>query len=538
MTVETQAKKVTATGNGSATTFSFSPIAITAATDLVVVTTVIATGVETVRTQGTGAANWSTDLTVFPATGSITYPADEVTPLPATETITIKRVVTLSQATDLENQGGYFAETQEAALDKTVMIDLQQQEEIDRSFTFPLTYSGGVVAEIPSPASGDEGKALGLNGSLTAFTYLTPNSSTYLATPLSSTDNAIVRFDGATGQGFQDSSATVNDVGEISSPSVYGRNLIIDPMFNFWDEGTSFTATGYTATMFHSDFKTGDTGAGTASRQAFTPGQTGVPHNPIYFYRHDQTTGSDGTGGTFPRVAHRIEDVTTGAGGHITFSFWAKVSSGTLSLQPLAWRDFGSGGSAATGASNGLVTVTTSWQKFEVTIELLASAISGKTIGAGNYLQVHLEAQTTGTFTLDVANWQVNFGQTSLAFERPDLQQERVKSERFFQMSYNPGVAPGTVTGDGKHMANFARDASNQNYETIHLTPMRATPTTTMYNPQTLDDSGKYYNVTDAVALAATVVSYYAGLRVSPAASTGVNVGDVWEFHYKSDARL
>ena len=95
MTVATQTTKVTATGNASATTFSFSPLVIYSSSDLEVVTTVISTGVETVRSEGTGASAWALGITSFPATGSITYPQDAVTPLPATETITIKRVLTL-----------------------------------------------------------------------------------------------------------------------------------------------------------------------------------------------------------------------------------------------------------------------------------------------------------------------------------------------------------------------------------------------------------------------------------------------------------
>ena len=153
MTVTSQTTKVTATGNGSATTFSFSALVIFASTDLVVVTTVTATGVETTRTEGTGATNWSTSLTSFPATGSIVYPADTATPLPSSQTITIKRVLTLEQQTDLENQGTYFADTQETQFDKLLMIDLQQQEIIDRSFSFPLSYTGSASAEIPAPVA-------------------------------------------------------------------------------------------------------------------------------------------------------------------------------------------------------------------------------------------------------------------------------------------------------------------------------------------------------------------------------------------------
>lgn len=133
MTVTNQTAKVAGTaGDSSNTTFSFSPMVIFAASELEVVTTVIATTVETVRSQGTGASAWSISITSFPATGSITYPEDEVTPLPSTETLSIRRVLTHEQQTDLENRGGYNPETQEVALDKLVMMILQLQEELDR----------------------------------------------------------------------------------------------------------------------------------------------------------------------------------------------------------------------------------------------------------------------------------------------------------------------------------------------------------------------------------------------------------------------
>ena len=153
MTVTSQTTKVTTAGNGSTFTFSFSPMVIFASTDIVVTSTVIATGVETTLTEGSGSSNYSVGITTYPATGSITYPADEGTPIESTVNITIKRVLTLEQQTDLSNQGGYFADTQETQFDKLVMLDLQQQEEIDRSFTFPLTYTGSGSSEIPAPSA-------------------------------------------------------------------------------------------------------------------------------------------------------------------------------------------------------------------------------------------------------------------------------------------------------------------------------------------------------------------------------------------------
>jgi hypothetical protein len=138
MTVQTQTYSVTAEGNGSATVFSFSPMVIFASTDIAV-TVVDAAGTETTLTEGTGINNYSVSVSEYPGTGSITYPATLGTELPAGEFITIKRVLTLEQTTDLENQGGYHADTQEQAMDKLVMICLQQQEELDRCLKGAVT---------------------------------------------------------------------------------------------------------------------------------------------------------------------------------------------------------------------------------------------------------------------------------------------------------------------------------------------------------------------------------------------------------------
>ncbi len=150
MTVKTQVYKIEPiTGNGVARTYSFSPMTIDSADELEVVTTVIATGVETVLTRGTGPTNYAVLLTSFPGTGSINFPTAGGTLLPSTETITIRRVLTLEQATDLQNQGDYDAEVQEAQFDKLLKIDLQQQEQLDRSLRIQVSELSTVDAALP-----------------------------------------------------------------------------------------------------------------------------------------------------------------------------------------------------------------------------------------------------------------------------------------------------------------------------------------------------------------------------------------------------
>jgi len=164
----TEPKKITAPGNGVATVFSFSPMNIFAATDLQVTRVVIATGVETLLTQGSGAGQYLiTDPTTFPGTavtGSITYPSSG-TILPATEKLVMKSLLPLEQQTDLENQGGYFPDTQETQFDKNLKVSIQQQEEIDRSLRLPVSTTG-VSVELPVPVAD---RLLGWNATATAI---------------------------------------------------------------------------------------------------------------------------------------------------------------------------------------------------------------------------------------------------------------------------------------------------------------------------------------------------------------------------------
>ena len=171
MSVTDQTSSVPGTaGNGSSFTYSFSPMVIFSSADLEVVTTVVATGVETARTEGTGSTNWSLGITTFPATGSITYPADEDTALTSATTLTIRRKLTLEQQTVLGNQGGYLPKVQERAFDKLTMMAIQQQNELDRSLKFPVSYTGSVSATVPAPLTGS--RYLRINAAITAMEWV------------------------------------------------------------------------------------------------------------------------------------------------------------------------------------------------------------------------------------------------------------------------------------------------------------------------------------------------------------------------------
>lgn len=153
MTVEVGAAgPVTANGNDVATVFSFSPIVIYETSDLVV-TKVTSAGVESTLAEGTSSTTYSVAAaTTFPGTGSITYPASGGTPLATGAKIIIRRAMPLEQQTDLNNQGGYHPDVQEAQFDKLVMIDTQQEAELDRCFRVPVSDVSPTV-ELPIAAT-------------------------------------------------------------------------------------------------------------------------------------------------------------------------------------------------------------------------------------------------------------------------------------------------------------------------------------------------------------------------------------------------
>jgi hypothetical protein len=119
----------------------------------------------------------------------------------------------------------------------------------------------------------------------------------------------------------------------------------------------------------------------TLSQQAFTPGQTAVPGEPTYYLQLQNTVA--GSGGTFNIVQQPIEDVRNFAGQTVTWSFWAKADAARNWI-PIIRQNFGTGGSPVVDIVLTTCALTTSWQYFTRTTTL--GSITGKTIGAGNYV--------------------------------------------------------------------------------------------------------------------------------------------------------
>jgi hypothetical protein len=232
-----------------------------------------------------------------------------------------------------------------------------------------------------------------------------------------------------------DGSATANVSSINNGPLAGMRNAIINGNFDIWQRGTSFSVTApgtYTADRWNVFFD-GTGATRTISRQNFTVGQTDVPGEPAYFLRFAQSVA--GSGSATNRLDQRIEDSRTFAGQQITISFWAKAAANTTMPSIVLQQFFGTGGSPSVGTNTTAGTnlaLTTTWQKFSYQVNI--PSISGKTLGTdGNHSLVPLfNMPINTTFTIDIAQVQVEPGPVATPFERRPIGTELALCQRYF----------------------------------------------------------------------------------------------------------
>jgi hypothetical protein len=220
------------------------------------------------------------------------------------------------------------------------------------------------------------------------------------------------------------------------------RNAIINGNFDIWQRGVSQSgAPGlyfFGADRWRSGQDNGTGGTLTVSRQSFTLGQTAVPGEPTFFQRvqlSGSPTGYDFnfTTGLGNYIFHRIEGVRTFAGQQVTVSFWMKANA-SRTVQVYLSQRFGTGGSPSVGVQ-GLeqqFTATTAWQKFTFTVTM--PSISGKTLGTNgdDHLELGFVTNPNQTWTIDLAQVQVEAGPVATPFERRPIGTELALCQRYF----------------------------------------------------------------------------------------------------------
>ena len=132
MTVTTTTTTNTYTVEGTTTAFSFT-FEILETTDIKVIVVTTATGVESVRSIGTGSTNYAVTGTGNVNGGTVTF---ETAPT-ASETVFLMRNMGFTQPTDYRTNDPFPAETHENALDRMALQIQQVSRRLDRALLRP-----------------------------------------------------------------------------------------------------------------------------------------------------------------------------------------------------------------------------------------------------------------------------------------------------------------------------------------------------------------------------------------------------------------
>jgi hypothetical protein len=227
-----------------------------------------------------------------------------------------------------------------------------------------------------------------------------------------------------------DTNGTVNLVGQTNN-FYSGKNKIINGNLavNQRNFSSSTTNGAYGFDRFQFVY---DTGTVTYSAQTFTPGTAPVAGYEAKNFARVATSGQSATN-AYTYFGQWVEDVRTFAGQTVTYSFWAKASSGTPSIGVAFEQYFGTGGSPSAVVitrATATQTITTSWARYSFTVAI--PSISGKTVGtttpgalntqiwtsAGTVLSgLGYPAVGTQNATIDFWGMQLEAGSTATAFQ-------------------------------------------------------------------------------------------------------------------------
>jgi hypothetical protein len=366
-----------------------------------------------------------------------------------------------------------------STVDLEVLVDNVQQSPYDGSYSV----SGTTLTFSAAPATGTNNIYVIYRGATIATAQVIPDDG--------SVTNAKMANNAIEATNIASNAVTVD---KLNGGSVEGlmttqfgrRNLIINGAMQVAQRGTSATSiadSSYPALdrwkYFLSNITT-DT-----SQQSFTLGQTDVSGEPEFFVRN--TIGSNSGSSNYSIMAQHIEDVRTLAGQTATLSFWAKSSVNGNKIGIEFNQNFGGGSSRVTTVASQAITLSNSWQKFTVTLDI--TSISGKTIGttSSSYLELYFwfsggsnwnaRSSSIGNQSgdFDIAQVQLEVGSVATPFEHRSYGEELALCQRYAFVIYNPEDTISAYVG--------TMSANNRLSACIDFPiPMRTPPTTFSVN--------------------------------------------------------
>lgn len=195
--------------------------------------------------------------------------------------------------------------------------------------------------------------------------------------------------------------------GQNVSPFNGFKNYIINGNFDIWQRGITFTAGGYNADRWFVN-QVGGT---------VTVSATYVGDNSAWLGSRNVWQGTVGSGVTAWNLIQKIESVETLNNKKVTLSFVGAVNSGTMQLDSIRLvQNFGSGGSESVVTKAQTVTLTTTPQKYSISVTL--PSVNGKTIGANSNVELIIQGTTVNVGqTMYIAQAQLEEGSVATPFE-------------------------------------------------------------------------------------------------------------------------
>lgn len=321
-----------------------------------------------------------------------------------------------------------------AGLDDVVVCDGTNCNSIARKSLNTVTISPDTDADVTLDSTQNSAEILEIStGSWTqARNIIIPDAARrYYVDNTSNSYDATIKTSGGTGAVVSATTIAIvvcdgTDCLIYAKNNEVNENKIINPDFFWWQDGTSVSVSGttYTASQWQAVQTTGTT---TVTRQTFTPGQTDVTGEPVYYLRVSRTVAEAASNEVLKTP---LQGVDLFSGEDATFSVWLKAGS-AKTFRLLINQNFGSGGSSQSQVGQMDVSVTTSWQRFSFSTAM--DSISGKTIGTSSYVSLVIaEPPTLSTFTLDVANAKFENGLVATSFVKPIPTVEYLKLLAFY----------------------------------------------------------------------------------------------------------
>lgn len=315
------------------------------------------------------------------------------------------------------------------------------------------------------------------------------------------------------------------------SPSIAGKNAIINGGFDIWQRGTSFTA----ADVYTSDrWKNSTQTYSTISRQA-TSDTTNLP-TIQYCARISRNSGQTGTAAL--GIIYNVEtaDSIKFAGQSVVVSFWARAGANYSSASSVLNYNFYTGTGTDQGRTFGVQftgeaniassskTLTTTWQRFSFT------ATVGATVTGLALMFLFNGVGTAGAADyFEITGVQLELGSVATPFSRAGgtIQGELAACQRYYWRSTNTDLY--AVQGIGIASATTAIGAA------IQLpVVMRVKPTSIDYTSLQFSDT-----TTSPVPSSLTLSSFKSSssiIYVDGAGITGATAFRVYELRNNNSA--